>query len=287
MLLTLCLLTALVLSGAPQYHRSEPSRPFKMKWGPYIVIVERYRGYNPLSSELPERVRIVDRKGTTVREVRGAMIPHIEKVNVTGKGGQDLYISEFSGGAYCCTTNLIFTYRGGLRNLMVYSGHHFGVRDFGDIDRDGRQEIFIDSPALMDFSGWHFVRSPSLATILRWNGKRFIEVTRKYPQGALSNAQQHREEIQQELKDGPEKDGTRIWEWLIEGEITGYYANMLKIGRGREAQVWLQKHLTRGLRGWFSEYDREMRYVVATSTRRYVSIRNNRVLRLHSRHSKE
>ncbi len=193
------LAVALILQGSikdtPEYKFGMPL-PFKGKWGQYTIAIDRL-GTNPDDS--PQRLRILDGKGRTLKEIVGPRYGEVRLVDVTGKGAGDLHISNWSGGAYCCRTEWIFTKRNGVRNILSHWGRHLGIQKFADLNGDGRQEIIVASPALQKFSGWQFSRSQNLQMVWAWNGKQLVDATRKYPKESKRYADSQRQMLLETL----------------------------------------------------------------------------------------
>lgn len=232
----LALLLALMMPVSPHFERGKQSLPYHARWRPYQIVVEQ-QGHD--EDGRPQQVRILDNRGHTLRTVRAWAITRIETIRLTGRSPSELHIALWSGGAYANLTDVYFTRKGGLRNLLIFDGEDLGVRDIKDLNGDGIPEIITANPVLGDFSAFNFHRHFPVITILGWNGKKYVDVTRRYPRRSLREAQAHRRDIRDALQDPPAERR----EWNLQDLITAYYANMLVIGRRTEARDWLHRHL--------------------------------------------
>src|SRR5262249_37622834 len=154
--------------------RWHSSLPYHARWGPYQIIVE-HTAHDDSSS--PLQVRILDKQGRTLREVRAVAVTRIEEVRLLGKAPAELHIALWSGGAYASFTEVYFTRKRGLRNLLIFDGQDLGVCSIKDLNGDGVPEIITKNPVLGDFSAYYFHRHWPVITILGWNGKKYVDVT--------------------------------------------------------------------------------------------------------------
>lgn len=274
----IALLVALIMPGSPHFERGKQPLPYQARWGTYRIVVEKYGRQD---QEAQQRVRILDAKGRTLREVRGHWITRVDTVELTGRAPDELHIQESSRHMYCCTTDVYFTCEGGLHNLLIFRGQDLGIQAIKDLNGDGRPEIIAQNPALMDFSGWTFARSTILITVLGWNGRRYTDATRTYPQRSLDTARMYQKEITGCLSER-DSEGESHRDWRVEGRVTGYYANMIAIGRGREARAWIIRHVPRFIRGWLNEHEQELRQIIATALPRRSRVSQSKILFLRS-----
>jgi hypothetical protein len=245
-----------ILGSALPFSRWTSHLPFRAPWGPYRIVIDQI-GHDEDGS--PLRLRIVGRRGRTLREVRAWAITNVSEVRLLGRSATELDVSLSSGGAYASFTEVYFTRRHGLRNLLVFDGGDLGVREVSDLNADGVPEIVAESPLLMDFSGYHFHRAWPVVTILGWNGERYIHVTRRYPGRSLKQAGLRRSGTLAAIRPGAEPPHFG----KIEDQIAAYYANMLAAGQGAKARLWLAANLPIAKWTWFRRHERELRRLVA------------------------
>jgi hypothetical protein len=255
-----------LISGPVHFDLFKDHMPYHGQWGPYRITVEQDR---QASIGRPMHLLIQDSRHRLVREVTSVGL-----VRLAGKPPADLHISLWSGGAYCCFTEVFFSRSGHLRNVLIFDGEDLGLRGVTDLNHDGIPEIITENPVLGDFSAYNFHRHYPLVTILGWNGSRYVDVTRRYPTRSLREARVRRVEVLAALKT-PVADRR---EWDLQDKITAYYANMLSIGRGNTARQWLRRHLSRAEWSWLREHDRELRHIVVTAAQRRAYVDQSKVI---------
>jgi hypothetical protein len=252
-----CAIAALAVSlTSLPYDRWNSRLPFRAPWGRYTIVIQRV---NPHDEEAGMRLRILTRGGTMLKEVRAWAVTRASAVPLLGRGSSELEVRLWSGGANASFTNVYFTRRHGVRNLLVFDGRDLGVVATKDLDGDHVSEIIAESPMLCSFSGYYFHHPWPVVTILGWNGHRYVDVTRRYPGRSLRQAALRRRDIVDMIKPQPDQSSYQ----RLEDEIAGYYANMLHVGRGRTARAWLTTHLPPAALSWLGRHDRELRTLVA------------------------
>jgi len=93
-------------------------------------------------------------------------------------GAAEVAVQGFTGGANCCTSSLVYSWRGG-EFEKISLGEIGG--DFEDVDGDGAFELVtVDKAFLSAFSS--HAGSVLPPKILRLEGDRFVEATREYPE---------------------------------------------------------------------------------------------------------
>lgn len=165
-------------------------------------------------------------------------------------GLPELVLSVYSGGAHCCTTYLMYTQdSGSLQNIGVLDGSNYGV-SFVDLNHDGTRELIVGGDSLAYYD-WSYAASPSLNTVLGWDGLQLADRTRFYAYVPGQEAARNWERLQAQLKLGSAGD----WD-STKASLGGYFGNMILAGRGLEAQdklmaVWAQSPR---LKGWFEAH---------------------------------
>jgi hypothetical protein len=129
---------------------------------------------------------------------------------------------------------------------LIFSGNEYhltkGVNDFNkparDLNRDGRSELILENDAISHLNG--STHGATSVLVLQWNGSRYIDGTRKFPNLAQSRALVFKQQI---LVRGCGSD------WSLEcfDLATGFYANSLLAGHEPTARVWLINH---GAKDW-------------------------------------
>ncbi|ADV67882.1 hypothetical protein [Deinococcus maricopensis] len=226
----------LLLGGASAANSTAP-----LAWGPYTVTV------TPRTDAANSTARAVVRRGNDV--VFTATGWNIEAfLEPLRPGGlPELVLTGFSGGAHCCSTYAIFTADTGTpTNLAVIWGGNYGGR-FVDLNGDGNREMIlgIDSLAYYDYS---YAGSPSLLTVLGWDGVRLADRTRAYAYVPAQNAA--RDLARLNPKTGADDENNR-------SALSGYFGNMILAGRGPEAEQLLNTRVfpaAPSLRTWFTAH---------------------------------
>lgn len=92
--------------------------------------------------------------------------------DITGSGIAELLVSEFTGGAHCCTTYHILALEPFVRVLATIDTQDAGAR-FEDLDgRPGLEAITADTT----FAYWntYYAASPKPQVVLAWNGSAYV-----------------------------------------------------------------------------------------------------------------
>jgi hypothetical protein len=236
------------LSAPPKF---DPEKlPYRAPWGPYTILVEK-----TVTDELaPQRARILDERGQVVREVRDERIMDVSFPRLAGGAVEDLRVTAFTGGAHCCSTDYFFTREGGVRNLLIFSGRNGGINTLKDLNGDGRPEIIAGFDALAYFGGLSYAASPWMVMVIGWDGQRYADQTRRYPERSRAAAREHQAKFLNALHHRGDfaEDERR-------SAAAGYYANSLVTGAGPAARSWLLPHLPAATRRWFLGVEKDLK----------------------------
>jgi hypothetical protein len=247
----LSLMLAILLAPAKY---DEQKLPYTAPWGPYRVLVESFqRGEESL-----HRVRILDGEGHPLREVRDARVLAAAFLELTGGRDPELHVSTYTDGAHCCTTDYYFTREGGVRNLLIFDGFNGGVIAAKDLNGDGRPELIASSDTLAYFGGISYAQSPWIRMVIGWDGRRYTDQTRRYPDGSRREVRRYQDAFLATFK---QRD-----QWAEEsrrGAAAGSYANALAIGEGAAARRWLMRHAPVITWRWLRENEPKLRAAVA------------------------
>jgi hypothetical protein len=93
-----------------------------LTWGAYTVKIWHYQ-----NEKLTDVAQIRSSSGRVLREVRGAGIYASSESqrlleDSTGDGIPELRLMAWSGGAYCCYTDVVFERARGLKNTLIFNG---------------------------------------------------------------------------------------------------------------------------------------------------------------------
>ncbi|HNX59521.1 MAG TPA: hypothetical protein PKK43_10510 [Spirochaetota bacterium] len=195
--------------------------------------------------------------------------------DVTGDGEPELFIHAGSRGAYSYWTMFIFrmTEHGPENILEYYSGRvgvlqtpkedrkwetHWNDRTWDimnlgcyvrDIDGDGVPEMIMANSSIEHLLGE--THGPYVLTILGWNGTRFMDKTRRFPELARKTALGY-------VDDGKTDEFLESGEMSLGDPRMPYYANMILAGREKEARKWLRKYGKGEIAEWLDS-KKEMR----------------------------
>lgn len=274
MILPIALYSIQLFANLPQFDRSKNHLPFQLAWGPYIVRVEQV---STNKSDTAQKVRILNKRGKLIKEIQSRFINKVETVELTGEAPKDLHILSWSGGAYCCLTDLYFTMDNRLQNILIFRGEDLGIQSIINVHNDNRPIIVVNNPALGDFSANNFHRHYPLVTVLRWKRNRFVDVTRYYPENSLIQANL----LKKKVWDDIHKQSQYYHEWEVQDEIAAYYANMLAVRQKDKAQKWIRDYLPKRLRRWLHSHGKELQIIVSTAARRRASVNQSNHIKIN------
>ncbi len=199
---------------------------------------------------LVDVARILDGKGRLRFEVRHSkLVGPLDEygsllMDFNGDGVPELRILGWSGGAYCCYTEYLFDLRGGLKNILIYRGgeyHLFKGNEFGGGNPEndpvryleGRRKPLLvsENDAIQHVNG--SAHGPTTVLALEWDGSRYVNATKRYPQLPRSRSIRYRDLI-------PLDSDGRFKDELTNSDLAaGYYANALLAGDEKTARAWL------------------------------------------------
>lgn len=244
---------------APPAKYDEEKLPYQAQWGAFTILVEK-AGTEEFA---PERARILGAGGKVLREIRDQRITAVEFPEMNGGGAAELAVEGYSAGAHCCSTRYYFTQDGGLKNLLIFDARNYGVSEVKDLNGDGRMELIADSDVLAYWHGLSFAGSPSITLVIGWDGSRYVNQTRRYPERSRKDAGKYRSEFLKVLKSRAEgaEEGRRA-------AAIGYYCNSLAIGEGPAARAWLLSRMPPATRRWFLAGEKDLGRMLAESRRK-------------------
>lgn len=152
-------------------------------------------------------------------------------------GEPEVVLKYFTGGAYCCTTSLVYRYDSAAKSYRRLSVD-WGTFGYGlvDLDRDGRPE-FESGDTRLDQAFTAHVISSAPIRIWRHDAGRMVDVTREFPgriardlAGARRTYEKYRGDTQADMR----------------GLLVAYVGDLYLLGRGAEATRVLDEALRRG-----------------------------------------
>lgn len=163
-------------------------------------------------------------------------------------GLPELVVSAYSGGAHCCTTNLIYTQDNGrFENIGVLDMGNYGV-NFADLNGDGTKELVVYSDTLAYYD-WSYAASPALKTVLGWDGLRLADQTRFYSYVPAQEAGRNLKDAQDLLAPGTADNFDSL-----KSAVSGYFGNMILAGQGKQAEAFITAQLfprSAALKAWW------------------------------------
>ena len=213
--------------------------PYRARWGPYTVTVENL-------DELHARLRIQNRRGDVLREVRAVSIDTVDypRLNRHGPAALRVYAQPLVN-ILGDRRTFVFTRAGSLRNVLVMPEGFDAVLDLG---HDGRRELIVDTVApLENVADVCHACSPDLTLALGWDGHRYVSENRRFPWLARRKARFYQQKFLWARDHPDDFPDHQI------APAVGYWANMETVGDGRPALHWLMRKMPRWARRSFLE----------------------------------
>jgi hypothetical protein len=154
-----------------------------------------------------------------------------------GDGEPEVIVGGFTGGAHCCVLALVYRWNG---SGYATAEHNFldpGYR-LEDLDRDGRYE-FRSADARFAFLYGSFAESVFPVQIVRFEGTRFADVTRAFPDAVAKDTRRVRREYRRRTNSSNQLG--------VRSALAAYVADLYQLDRGRAANRTLRSALRRGL----------------------------------------
>ena len=224
----------------------------RFEWGAYTVTMRRF-----LNPKLADSVQVTRRDRRVLLEVRGAgLLTGTDSgeagkalEDFTGDGQPELHLLAWSGGAYCCYTDLLFQQtKMGVRNILVFEGR------LANLGKGAVQPASQPPRLLLENDAIQFINcsthGPSTRLVLEWQGDRFVDATRAFPALQIQRALEYRKAI----------EGKRDFQGIIGDDLlSGYYASAWLAGLGASAKGWL---IAQGHGTWLMAHGREIERVL-------------------------
>ena len=249
--------------------------PYSAAWGGYTVTVVSL-------SVVQQRFRIQAPGGEVLREIRAPFINLVDYPDLDGRHRHEFLrvVTHPESNRLADIRTYCFTRRGGLRNVLAMP---YGFDTLLDLDGDGRPELISDDPAPLEWiSGLAHGFDPSVPVVLRWDGKRYVVASHRFPAVARRKADAYRVELflsLQRFRENLAGDGSdsSTRDQALRAAL-GYWASLATLGEEQKAQPWLVRTLHPSLRDTFLESLPEVRQQLAllpsqitTDSRRKIS----------------
>lgn len=212
-----------------------------LNWGAYNVKFWHYDNEN-----LADVVQIISSNGHVLKEIRGrGLLATSESFapleDLTGDGIPELRLMAWSGGAYCCYTDVVFDKSKSLKNILIYNGqeYHLTKNKSGintpaqDLNHDKRPELILENDAISHINA--STHGPTTVLVLRWNGKKYDNATRAFPKLARAKAFHYKQQI-------ITQKCALTQSLYCEDSIAGFYANLIVANDERIGRTWLIQH---------------------------------------------
>ena len=191
--------------------------------------------------------------------------------DVTGDGEPELFIHAGTRGAYSYWTMFIFRMtEKGPENILEYFSGRVGTlqtpkedREWDsrwndrawnimnlrcyvrDIDGNGVPEMVMANSSIEHLTGE--THGPYALTILEWNGTRFVDKTRRFPELARKAALGYAD-------DYVNRAFPADYPWgFIGNSLMPYYANMILAGREEDARKWIRRNGSGEILKWLDD----------------------------------
>jgi hypothetical protein len=127
--------------------------------------------------------------------------------DVLGDGSQALAYATYSGGAHCCSTVSVVQLDPPGRQLfeedLGNGGLIGGPQQF---DNTGALELPATSDVFAYFDGLSYAASPFLPLVFRYDGTRFVEATRQFPDHVAGDLEEAQAALAEAAARGPAPD---------------------------------------------------------------------------------
>jgi len=192
-----------------------------------------WRGYaltlDDISNEA-QRLRVLDRNGVVVKEIRATYFNAIRVVRFSQDGQTALWIQAApESNIYRNKRTYLFLAKPEVHAALLVKGYVDHVRLLGR----NRVLLICGSFAVMEWVGdLCHACAPDVAMVIGLKHGRFALVNHRYPTLSSADAIEYRQRLSASSAD------------FDTGSAIGYYANLATIGRGREALRYLRHHLS-------------------------------------------
>lgn len=164
-----------------------------------------------------------------------AMFAGIELMDLDSDGTAEVVVQTYTGGAHCCLATTTYTWQDQQFN-PVYFGYLDGSGgDFKDLNDDGLMEfVTLDNAFFYSFSSYAGSYPPSV--ILTYENGEYRDTTTQFTNYLEDTAAGMRFTVEDpEFADRSDKNGV----------LAGYVAQNIRLGRYREAWMFMLTHYDR------------------------------------------
>lgn len=164
-----------------------------------------------------------------------AMFAGIELMDLDSDGTPEVVVQTFTGGAHCCLATTTYTWQNEQFNPVYFGYLDGGGGEFKDLNNDGLMEfVTFDNAFLYSFSSYAGSYPPSV--ILTYDNGEYHDTTPQFTNYLEDTAAGMRFTVEDpEFDDRGDKNGV----------LAGYVAQSIRVGRYREAWLFMLSHYDR------------------------------------------
>jgi hypothetical protein len=186
------------------------------------------------------------------------------EVELDGKGPPELRITSYSDRGFCCETDYYFSRDGGaVKNVLIIHGGQDLLTEEKDLNGDGRMEIWVNDASLAYLGGLGYFQTPYLPRVIGWDGRSYVEMTRRYRSSTWAELIESRNEMW--------NDRYYPSEWERRSYALTYYANAFVLGREAIALAWIRRHAPPSTFNWLAHNLPEARRRLSAFPRRIMT----------------
>jgi hypothetical protein len=239
------------------------------RWGSLKVTFESF-----VDERYAATARVIDPSGATLLELRSTrfITPSLTEggddftreffLDLFGDGGNELKITAWSGGAYGCYCDRIYSYdeTNGLRNVLAYDGGEGRIgKGSDDLDDDDElnaiaRSVLLPSRGkavpdlvLVDY-GLHTLggetHGSAVFAVLRWKRDQYVVANGDRTEISERAIERYRRHVDDALSaaggDGIDCD---LLSAAVVSDIVGYLSNAAMIGRFDQGLAWVRERL--------------------------------------------
>ncbi|MBW4485594.1 MAG: hypothetical protein KME14_23940 [Tildeniella torsiva UHER 1998/13D] len=164
-----------------------------------------------------------------------AMFAGIELTDLDSDGTPEVVVQTFTGGAHCCLAITTYTWQSEQFNPVYFGYLDGGGGEFKDLNDDGLMEfVTLDNAFFYSFSSYAGSYPPSV--ILTYENGEYRDTTPQFANYLADTATGMRFTVEDpEFADRGDKNGV----------LAGYVAQNIRVGRYREAWLFMLSHYDR------------------------------------------
>jgi hypothetical protein len=167
--------------------------------------------------------------------------------DILGDGTPVLIVSNYEGGAHCCTEDVVVILGSKKAETVLTAplGNALGVKP-AQLD-EGPMELVSESDVFAYFDGLAYIVSPFLPLVYEFDGRTFVEATRKHPAFVRQHLQSSWEQLRAAQRGR--------YHWTAEaGAALGVLGDYLLLGAESRGLSQLQQEVSPRVARWLARY---------------------------------